>query len=154
MKETEISSVYGNRVRVRACGLCWKDESLLLVNHEIQSGNFWAPPGGGVEFGETIEQTLIREFQEETGLDIVVRNFRFGFEFIKGSLHGIELFFDVEITGGRLITGNDPELAIIKAVQFLDNKDLYEKPPNERHSMFALVSHLRGLSQLNGFHRI
>ncbi len=36
----------------------------------------WSVPGGHQEFGESIEQTAIREVKEETGLDIT--NIRFG----------------------------------------------------------------------------
>lgn len=32
----------------------------------------WEFPGGGVEFGDTLEETVIREFKEEFGADIEV----------------------------------------------------------------------------------
>jgi len=31
----------------------------------------WVLPGGGVELGETLEQSVIREIHEETGIKIV-----------------------------------------------------------------------------------
>jgi len=33
----------------------------------------WEFPGGGVEFGDTLEETLVREIQEEYGFEIAVQ---------------------------------------------------------------------------------
>ena len=33
---------------------------------------YWALPGGRTEPGETVEQTVVREVKEETGLDVVI----------------------------------------------------------------------------------
>ena len=98
----EIAEIYGNRVRIRVCGLCWQEGSLLLIKHKMGPEGFWAPPGGGLEYGESLEDTLRREFLEETGLDVVSEKFLFGCEFIKPPLHAVELFFNVRIVGGKL----------------------------------------------------
>src|SRR3954468_14098393 len=106
----EVARIYGNKVRVRACGLCWKDDRLLMINHKsITPTNFWAPPGGGVEFGQSLEETLKKEFLEETGLHIMPGKFLFGCEYILNPIHSVELFYEVMIHGGTLKTGYDPE---------------------------------------------
>ena len=55
----------------RASRLILLDEQrrVLLFRHAGTNGRtFWAPPGGGVENGETFEQAAWREAYEELGL--------------------------------------------------------------------------------------
>jgi 8-oxo-dGTP diphosphatase len=153
--DEEVAKVYGNKVRVRACGLCFRDSAVLMVNHKgITNGNFWAPPGGGVEFGDSIEDTLIKEFLEETGLSIKPKNFVFGCEYINDPIHSIELFYQVDIVGGSLKTGSDPEIQIIDKVQFIDFKNVKCLAPEEVHGIFRFTNSLTDLKTIRGFYRI
>ena len=110
----EFAEIYGNKVRLRVCGLCWQGDSLLLVKHKMGDKGLWAPPGGGIEYGESVDYALKREFLEETGLKIAVNKFLFGCEFIKKPLHAVELFFDVEKVAGVLRGGYDREFQLIE----------------------------------------
>ena len=151
----EIETLYGHKVRVRVCGLCWKGDTLLMVNHQgLADGGFWAPPGGGLEFGETAEERLKTEFLEETGLHISVGAFSFACEFIASSLHAIELFFQVTIHEGTLKKGHDPELNIIDDVRFMSLAELSAFPPHRIHGIFSQVKTIDDLKTLNGFFRI
>jgi 8-oxo-dGTP diphosphatase len=151
----EVAKMYGNRVRARVCGLCWKDDSLLMVNHSgLNNSDFWAPPGGGIEFGQTIHACLVGEFQEETGLKIIVKNFVFGCEFIHHPLHSIELFYNVEVMSGELKIGGDPELQIIQDVQYLTFLQLKNLPPDQVHGVFSRVASASELQGLTGFFSI
>lgn len=42
---------------------------VLLVRFIFPGLTFWAPPGGGIEHGETWQDALLRELAEETGLN-------------------------------------------------------------------------------------
>jgi len=58
--------------RPRACAAILNDDKILMVCHQTPSRTYWTFPGGGVEEGETLEQAVIREVKEETGLDVKV----------------------------------------------------------------------------------
>jgi len=58
--------------RPRACAAVLKDDQILMVCHKTSSRTYWTLPGGGMNEGEPIEQTAIREAKEETGLDVKV----------------------------------------------------------------------------------
>ena len=151
----EITSQYGNQVRVRVCGLCWKDGGLLMVNHRgLTHGDFWAPPGGGLEFGNTVHECLQKEFLEETGLRITIKQFLFACEFVKNPLHAIELFFEVEAIDGNLQKGDDPELAMIEEVLFMQPEEIARVPIPSLHGIFGLVPTPEDLKTLTGFFRI
>ena len=52
------------RVAIRV--LIVQDDKVLLVKEA--DDDWWALPGGGVDHGETIESTLVREVEEELGV--------------------------------------------------------------------------------------
>jgi 8-oxo-dGTP diphosphatase len=153
--DSQIAGIYGNRVRLRVCGLLRNGDRLLMINHRgLSPGDFWGPPGGGLEFGETVEMTLKREFLEETGLSVTVGKFRFGCELVRPPLHAIELFYDVERISGDLIRGHDPELQIIENVTYLDFPTLYTIPVDEKHGIFNIVGSWEAFERLQGFYTL
>jgi 8-oxo-dGTP diphosphatase len=141
------------------CGLCLEGDNLLLINHSLYPGqDFWAPPGGGLELGQPARDALIREFKEETNLEIQVNEFRCLAEFINPPLHAVELFFEVERTGGIPGIGRDPELAadrqLIRDIRFMPWDELEALPDREKHGLLRLCKSPNDVKSLTGFYRI
>jgi len=154
----EITELYGNRVRVRVSGICWRDTRLLMVNHSLGNGDFWAPPGGGIETGQTAQGALIREFEEETGIIVEPGPFQFACEFIEPPLHAIELFFNVSYQSGQIKTGSDPEMGvqkqIIQEVKWMTFSELKELRSENLHGIFKLCKEPQELMNLTGYWKI
>ena len=45
---------------------------LLIKRNTKPFTGYWALPGGRMDPGETVEQTIVREVKEETGLDVTI----------------------------------------------------------------------------------
>jgi len=151
-----VKENYGNKLRVRLCGICFQENRLLLVNHSgLRDGPFWSPPGGGMEFGRSAEENLQREFMEETGLHIQVGRLLFVTEFLRSPLHALELFYEVVATGGSLRVGLDPELQAaqqhIRDVRFMECSAIDAMPAEEKHGAFQLAGRADKIGRLNGY---
>ncbi len=105
------SDPYSNMIRVRSCGLLISEGNVLLVKQNVPTREIpvWIPPGGGVEPGESAEQALKRECEEETGITLSGLRLRYIHEFIDKPYHALELYFLAESFTGKLVTGSDPE---------------------------------------------
>ena len=153
----KIIENFGNKLRVRVCGICIKDDKVLLVNHHALNdvGDFWSPPGGGMDFGSSAEQNLKREFAEEVGIEIEVNNFLFVHEYLKPPLHAIELFFEVERTGGEVSAGYDPEMKdseqIIKEVRFMEFKEIQQLDVHCVHQVLRDKKKMSDLVNTSGY---
>ena len=104
---------------------------ILIVRRGSEPGKGkWSVPGGLVELGETVEQTVVREVKEECGLDVevdelidVVDSMTFD-ENGKLKYHFVILDFFVKIKGGELRPGNDAKEALWVPLEEVEKYDL------------------------------
>lgn len=104
----------------RVAGICVQNGKVLLQTTTGEDRSF-AFPGGHVTFGETNEQTLIREFQEEVGTQVSVGDLKWVAEifFPWGSkpCHQICLYYLVDIADKDF-----PKEGIIAAKEHLEGR--------------------------------
>ncbi len=83
-----------------------KDKIVLIKRNTVPFKGYWGLPGGRMDPGETIEQTVVREVKEETGLDVeIVR--KIGEYIEKGIMDDVDYeyyptCFLVKVVGGEM----------------------------------------------------
>jgi 8-oxo-dGTP diphosphatase len=153
-----MQTTFGHKLRVRACGICTNETGILLVSQRLLGNDFWSPPGGGIDFGESAETCLKREFAEETGLTVEVGDFLFACEFIQKPLHAIELFFNINSHSGHLALGSDPELPanhqLLTDLKFIEWHEIKRMDHNSLHGLFRILNDPIAITQLRGYYKL
>ena len=109
--------------RVRVAAIIIEGDKILLVKHRKYGKTYWLLPGGGVDFGETIGETVVREVKEETNLDIELDKI----VFLNDSLppdnhrHVVNIYFTARVVGGEL---KREEGTLIEDVRFVPMAEL------------------------------
>ena len=96
--------------RVGAYGICRDEAGRVLLARNSEASEFpgrWTLPGGGVEQGEHPDDAVVREFAEETGLEVRIAGLRAVTADVArlpgGDLeHTDRVLYDVVVAGGEL----------------------------------------------------
>jgi 8-oxo-dGTP diphosphatase len=93
-----MNDVERPRPRVGVGVIVRKEGKVLLGKRKGSHGaNHWAPPGGHLEFGETVEQCATRELFEESGIQALsMQCGPYTSDIIDGDKHYVTLFVVVD----------------------------------------------------------
>lgn len=93
-----------------------QEGNIALIKRVKKGVEYYVFPGGGIEDGETAEQTAIREAEEELGLEVSIDRLIQIEEW-----HGTHHFYLVKSLGGVFGTGTGAEF-----YKHAEEKGLYE----------------------------
>ena len=91
-----------------------KDNALLVMHRNKFGRQYCALIGGGIDFGETPEQALYREVQEESS--IAIKNHRLVIVEDAGAMYGLQYIYLCEYVSGEPVLSPESEEAKIHAL--------------------------------------
>lgn len=127
--------------RIRVAALVVIDGDVVTVRHRKGDATYHLLPGGGVDWGESLEDALRREMAEETGLEIGSLRLLFVSDTIApdGSRHVVNVTFAAEVTGGTLLEhAEDPRVEAVDLVSPAALTTLDLRPPIATEIVAAL----------------
>ena len=124
-------------MKVRPSAIIIKDNKLLTLRYIYNENEIYAIPGGNLEFGEKLEDTLVRELEEELGLGIEVGGLIFLAEVHHSNKDTLHCIFESKIISGTPVL-NPKETTALEACwipfEQLENRNLY---PNIKSQIIA-----------------
>jgi ADP-ribose pyrophosphatase YjhB (NUDIX family) len=116
-----------------ASGIVVDDEGKILVLRRSDNAR-WALPGGAMDIGESIAQTVTREVREETGLEVeplyivgVYSDPQHVFAYDDGEVRQqFSVCMACRITGGRVRASEESSEVAFFTPQEIDDLDMHE----------------------------
>lgn len=128
--------------RIRVAAIVLRGDALLLARHQKEEKTYWVLPGGGVEYGESLADALVREVKEETSLEVRVGRLVMANDSIPPDCHRhiVNLYFTAELVGGVLALGSDTRLVEVRFMPLAEVPDLVFVP-DTRDALLGAVEH-------------
>ena len=118
-------------LRIRVGSIIINDNKILLIAHKKDGEIYWLIPGGGVDFGESLEDALKREMMEELNIKVKVGKPCMMFDSIEpsGKRHIVNIYFETEHVSGDFILGSDRRLHDYKYFTCKELSEIIMYPP-------------------------
>lgn len=130
-------------------GVLIKDNKVLLARHTYGAGkNLLIVPGGYVNFGETPQQAIVREYKEETGITVVPKDIIA----IRFNTKDWYIAFSVDYVGGIAKSDDDENSEVV----WLDIEDALQKedvPDLTKKLIESAINDNNALTQTDYFSR-
>ena len=128
--------------RIRVAAIVLRGDALLLARHQKEQKTYWVLPGGGVEYGESLADALVREVKEETNIEVRAGRLVMANDSIPPDRHRhiVNLYFMAEIVGGVLALGSDKRLVEVRFVPLAEVPDLVFVP-DMREELLGAIKH-------------
>ena len=112
-------------MQARVTGILVEDEKILIVKQAVSNERAWSLPGGRVEKGETIEDSMLREIEEETGLKTKIAKLLYLCEKPEADPPVLHITFLLERVGGDIrLPSNEHDDNPISDVKMIPIDDL------------------------------
>ena len=132
------------RPRIRVAGILIEDNKILLIQHHKNNKKYWLIPGGGNDWGETTKEALIREYKEETNMDIEVDEFLFFSETISPDKkrHVLNLFYKIHRNNKNDSIIKLGEEAVLTDLKFVTKEEMETMIiyPNIKKNLLKLMN--------------
>ena len=114
-------------MNVRSCAIIRQKDRVLFLQYDYPNGRVHCLPGGGLQEGESVAQSVVRELHEELGVDIEVGPLAYLGDVLRSEHYPqtVHIVFQARIVSGKPIL--NPKFTTARDVVWLPISDLPDK---------------------------